>query len=93
MNERVKHVCCSCGTIVFLPASVAFRHIPADGWLCRSCRTVQPGDPDTTLTCIECGETFTFGGRDLQFFARQAWAYPQRCRPCRKQRAQERESA
>ena len=65
---------------------------------CTSCRAasrrqrlaVKIDDPDLTMTCVECGATFAFGGRDTLFFAARGWSRPRRCRPCRQQRNAER---
>lgn len=57
----------------------------------RRSRYSQPVDDDGTdvcLTCVLCGKSFIFGGRDREYFAKQGYATPKRCRPCRRVRAQ-----
>lgn len=42
---------------------------------------------DETLSCIECGRTFTFTARDQEFFASKGFANkPSRCSDCRASR-------
>jgi hypothetical protein len=61
---------------------------------CTACRverrklseTVQPNDPDVWLTCVSCSSGFVFGGRDRDYFARQGFCRPRRCRDCRNRR-------
>ena len=64
---------------------------------CLECRTasrqvryapaVEDHGPDERLTCSDCQQAFTFGGRDRAFFAANGWTRPKRCRGCRQQRA------
>jgi hypothetical protein len=69
-------------------------HLPARCSPCRAARRAQKygGEPveahaeDEWLTCISCGEGFLFGGRDRDYFARQGFVKPRRCRPCREAR-------
>jgi hypothetical protein len=39
--------------------------------------------PDKVLKCVDCGSDFTFTGRDQEFFAKQGFQDPKRCKPCR----------
>jgi hypothetical protein len=50
-------------------------------------RAVDPDAGDEMLMCTDCGAAFTFGGRDREYWARQGWTSPKRCRDCRRQRA------
>jgi hypothetical protein len=68
---------------------------------CTECRRVRrrlqyaPAVDDTPttelLTCVECGASFIFGGRDRAYFASRGWATPKRCRECRHARQAQRE--
>lgn len=46
---------------------------------------------DQTLTCIDCGEGFTFSEDEQQKFQSRGWGPPIRCLPCRLRKRQERE--
>ncbi len=39
--------------------------------------------PDITLTCKDCRNPFFFTERDQEFFAKQGYTEPKRCKPCR----------
>lgn len=42
---------------------------------------------DQTLTCMECGNTFTFTASEQEFFATKGYTNaPKRCSACREQR-------
>ena len=42
---------------------------------------------DKTLTCVDCGQTFTHSGEDQARYAERGFTNePKRCRPCREQR-------
>jgi hypothetical protein len=43
-----------------------------------------------TLTCQDCGATFTFGIGEQQFFSRMGYSTPKRCQRCREARQRER---
>ena len=43
---------------------------------------VEPTDQNQQLTCVGCGDSFTFTVRDQQFFAQKGFAPPKRCRTC-----------
>ncbi len=38
---------------------------------------------DKTLKCKDCGSEFVFGARDQEFFVKQGYQDPKRCKPCR----------
>lgn len=38
---------------------------------------------DKTLTCSDCGGTFTFTAREQEFYAERGFTTPRRCRTCR----------
>jgi hypothetical protein len=76
-------------------------HLPARCHPCRAERRaqkyggrelVEPHAPDEWLMCVQCGEGFIFGGRDRDYFARQGFVKPRRCRPCRMTRADRRQA-
>ena len=46
---------------------------------------------DKTLTCVDCGQQFTFTADDQEFFASRGFGEPKRCRSCRANRRNERE--
>lgn len=46
--------------------------------------------PDKTLICKDCGEDFDFTEKEQQFFRKNSWNDPIRCKPCRDQRRQDR---
>jgi hypothetical protein len=54
----------------------------------RRARYAEPVSPgrDEHLLCVQCFQTFVFGGRDLEFFAARGFSKPKRCRPCRQAR-------
>jgi hypothetical protein len=65
-------------------------HLPRRCMSCRHARRqaryAQPVDDNNVtecLTCVTCGQSFLFGGRDREFFARRGFAKPKRCRTCR----------
>lgn len=39
--------------------------------------------PPRELTCKDCGKPFEFPEKDQEFFKRNGWHDPIRCRPCR----------
>lgn len=42
---------------------------------------------DKQITCVECGQPFTFTGREQEFFASKGYANePKRCLSCRQKR-------
>ncbi len=41
---------------------------------------------DRSLTCVECGQEFTFTADDQQFHASRGYQDPKRCRSCRASR-------
>jgi CxxC-x17-CxxC domain-containing protein len=41
---------------------------------------------DTTLTCRDCGQTFTFTSGEQEFYASRGFSEPSRCPDCRAQR-------
>jgi CxxC-x17-CxxC domain-containing protein len=47
---------------------------------------------DTTLTCRDCGQAFTFTSGEQDFYAARGYSEPSRCADCRAQRKAERES-
>jgi len=46
--------------------------------------------PDKTLTCQDCGQSFTFSAEDQEFFATKGYSEPKRCPSCRQARKAER---
>jgi hypothetical protein len=57
---------------------------------CRRARRRERYEPpaatasdDLILRCIECDESFLFGGKDADYWSRQGWPRPRRCRDCR----------
>jgi CxxC-x17-CxxC domain-containing protein len=45
---------------------------------------------DTTLTCRDCGQAFTFTSGEQDFYASRGFSEPTRCPDCRAQRKSER---
>ena len=45
---------------------------------------------DKTLTCQDCGQSFTFSADDQEFFAGKGYTEPKRCPSCRQARKAER---
>lgn len=39
--------------------------------------------PDQTLQCVDCGSDFVYTDRDQQFYEKQGYTPPKRCKPCR----------
>ena len=46
---------------------------------------------DTTLTCRDCGQAFTFTTGEQDFYASRGFSEPSRCADCRAARKQQRE--
>ncbi len=46
---------------------------------------------DTTLTCRDCGQAFTFTAGEQDFYQSRGFSEPSRCPDCRAQRKSERE--
>jgi hypothetical protein len=40
---------------------------------------------DKTIRCIECGQDFIFEDGEQQFYARNSFHDPKRCKPCREE--------
>lgn len=38
---------------------------------------------DEALKCVECGEEFTFRGKDKRFYQKMGYSKPKRCPSCR----------
>ncbi len=47
---------------------------------------------DTTLTCRDCGQAFTFTSGEQEFYASRGFSEPSRCPDCRAQRKADRAS-
>lgn len=45
---------------------------------------------DRTLTCQDCGQSFTFSADDQEFFAVKGYTEPKRCPDCRQARRSDR---
>jgi CxxC-x17-CxxC domain-containing protein len=45
---------------------------------------------DKTLTCQDCGQSFTFSADDQEFFATKGYSEPKRCPSCRQARKSDR---
>lgn len=48
---------------------------------------------DRTLTCRDCGETFTFTAGEQAFYQERGFSEPQRCQSCRATRKAQRNSS
>jgi CxxC-x17-CxxC domain-containing protein len=46
---------------------------------------------DTTLTCRDCGQTFTFTSGEQDFYASRGFSEPSRCADCRASRKSQRD--
>ena len=46
---------------------------------------------DKTLTCVDCGQEFTFSGEDQEFYSSRGFTEPKRCRSCRAMRRNDRD--
>src|SRR5258708_39370200 len=47
---------------------------------------------DTTLTCRDCGQAFTFTSGEQDFYASRGFSEPSRCADCRAARKSQRDS-
>ncbi len=47
---------------------------------------------DTTLTCRDCGQAFTFTSGEQDFYASRGFSEPSRCAECRQARKADRDS-
>jgi CxxC-x17-CxxC domain-containing protein len=45
---------------------------------------------DRSITCQDCGQSFTFSADDQEFFATKGYSEPKRCPSCREARKAER---
>ena len=48
---------------------------------------------DRTLTCRDCGQTFTFTAGEQAFYQERGFSEPTRCKPCRDKRKAERNAS
>lgn len=48
---------------------------------------------DRTLTCVDCGQSFTFTARDQEFYAQRSFSEPRRCPSCRAAKKAQRDAA
>jgi len=48
---------------------------------------------DRTLTCRDCGQTFTFTAGEQAFYTERGFSEPTRCKACRDKRKMERNSS
>jgi CxxC-x17-CxxC domain-containing protein len=60
---------------------------------CEARRGVSNGMSDKTLTCRDCGETFTFTAGEQAFYLERGFSEPQRCPACRTARKAQRQSS
>lgn len=47
---------------------------------------------DKTIPCVDCGQSFVFTVKDQDFFKKQGFYEPRRCKPCRDLRKQAQKS-
>jgi CxxC-x17-CxxC domain-containing protein len=40
---------------------------------------------EASLTCVQCGTTFSFSEGEQQFYQERGYSLPKRCKPCRDQ--------
>jgi CxxC-x17-CxxC domain-containing protein len=67
--------------------------------IARHCQVAEPAHPkgavtmsaDTTLTCRDCGQAFTFTSGEQDFYAARGYTEPTRCPDCRAARKSQRE--
>src|SRR5213082_628485 len=67
--------------------------------IARQCQSAEPVHPkgavtmsaDTTLTCRDCGQAFTFTSGEQAFYASRGFSEPSRCADCRAARKAQRE--
>ncbi|MBI4036127.1 zinc-ribbon domain containing protein [Candidatus Daviesbacteria bacterium] len=38
------------------------------------------------IKCVDCGEFFTFGTKDQEYFKKRNFNEPVRCKPCKEQK-------
>ncbi len=48
---------------------------------------------DRTLTCVDCGQAFTFTARDQEFYAQRSFSEPRRCPSCRAAKKAQRDTS
>jgi CxxC-x17-CxxC domain-containing protein len=51
------------------------------------------GMSDTTITCRDCGQAFTFTAGEQAFYQERGFSEPQRCAACRAERKTQRETS
>src|SRR5438270_12591119 len=67
--------------------------------IARQCQSAEPVHPkgavtmsaDTTLTCRDCGQAFTFTSGEQDFYASRGFSEPSRCPDCRATRKAQRD--
>src|SRR5205814_9413514 len=93
-----------CGTLNHTgshPASLRVRpHVDCLMYLiARQCQSAEPVHPkgavtmsaDSTLTCRDCGQAFTFTAGEQDFYASRGFSEPSRCPDCRAARKSQRD--
>src|SRR5205814_10065076 len=93
-----------CGTLNHTgshPASLRVRpHVDCLMYLiARQCQSAEPVHPkgavtmsaDSTLTCRDCGQAFTFTSGEQDFYASRGFSEPSRCPDCRAARKSQRD--
>jgi Probable zinc-ribbon domain len=45
---------------------------------------------DRELTCVDCGQQFTWTAEDQAFFKEKGYEPPKRCKPCRQAKKEQR---
>lgn len=47
--------------------------------------------PDQTMSCVDCGNEYTFTEKEQEYFKLKGLTTPKRCKPCRDIRRQQKE--
>jgi putative zinc ribbon protein len=45
---------------------------------------------DKTITCADCGQSFSFSAGEQEFYQQRGMSEPKRCKPCRQARKDQR---
>src|SRR4051794_6674413 len=81
----------ACSRVLFRPEPSGRFSFYSGSW--RSTTRSSGGMSDRTLTCRDCGQTFTFTAGEQAFYQERGFSEPTRCKACRDKRKAERNAS
>src|SRR4051794_1780448 len=81
----------ACSRVLFRPESSGRFSFYSGSW--GSTTRSSGGMSDRTLTCRDCGQTFTFTAGEQAFYQERGFSEPTRCKACRDKRKVERNAS